>query len=72
MLSAGKMHISIIRCTLLITNRIAGPFLYKNITAMTFFPQIPSWFGDERQEPTSCNPFPLPEIYGAFQSKKVH
>lgn len=31
---------------------------------------IPSWFGDERQEPTSCNPFPLPEIYGAFQSKK--
>jgi len=39
---------------------------------MTFFPQIPSWFGDERQEPTSCNPFPLPEIYGAFQSKKVH
>ncbi|CAL4970825.1 unnamed protein product [Urochloa decumbens] len=30
---------------------------------------IPSWFGDERQEPT-CNPFPLPEIYGACQNKK--
>ncbi|KAJ1278353.1 hypothetical protein BS78_04G073200 [Paspalum vaginatum] len=31
---------------------------------------IPSWFGDERQEPTNYNPFPLPEIYGALQSKK--
>uniref|UniRef100_A0A0E0R5P0 TBCC domain-containing protein 1 n=1 Tax=Oryza rufipogon TaxID=4529 RepID=A0A0E0R5P0_ORYRU len=31
---------------------------------------VPSWFGDETQEPTNCNPFPLPEIYGTFQSKK--
>ncbi|AQK69659.1 uncharacterized protein LOC100277826 [Zea mays] len=31
---------------------------------------IPSWFGDEGQEPINCNPFPLPEIYEAFQSKK--
>ncbi|XP_062218462.1 uncharacterized protein LOC133918554 isoform X1 [Phragmites australis] len=31
---------------------------------------IPSWFGAEVQEPTNCNPFPLPEIYGASQSKK--
>nr|CAB3449208.1 unnamed protein product [Digitaria exilis] len=31
---------------------------------------IPNWFGDERQETTKCNPFPLPETYGAFQRKK--
>uniref|UniRef100_A0A0E0BGM0 TBCC domain-containing protein 1 n=1 Tax=Oryza glumipatula TaxID=40148 RepID=A0A0E0BGM0_9ORYZ len=33
---------------------------------------IPSWFGDETQEPTNCNPFPLPETYGTFQSKKIY
>ncbi|XP_048538742.1 TBCC domain-containing protein 1-like isoform X1 [Triticum urartu] len=31
---------------------------------------IPNWFEDEVQEPTKCNPFPLPEIYQASQSKK--
>lgn len=31
---------------------------------------IPNWFEDAVQEPTKCNPFPLPEIYQASQSKK--
>ncbi|XP_062223817.1 uncharacterized protein LOC133922473 [Phragmites australis] len=31
---------------------------------------IPSWFEAEVQETTKCNPFPLPEIYLASQSRK--
>ncbi|CAO2044924.1 unnamed protein product [Urochloa humidicola] len=42
---------------------ILDPDLFTNFL-------IPSWFGDESQEPTTCNPFLLPEIYGACQSKK--
>ncbi|XP_051194261.1 uncharacterized protein [Lolium perenne] len=31
---------------------------------------IPNLFDDAVQDPTECNPFPLPEIYQASQSKK--
>jgi hypothetical protein len=37
-----------------------------------FYPQIPNLFEDAVQDPTKHNPFPLPEIYQASQSKKVH
>jgi TBCC domain-containing protein 1 len=37
-----------------------------------FLLQIPNLFDDAVQDPTECNPFPLPEIYQASQSKKVH